>query len=109
MKQGMVESVKSGTLMPFCMEKRDIMFIFQIVIVLLATKLAGHLSVRLDQPSVPGKILIGSIIGPPMLGWITDNEITQTFSQIGVILLMFLAGLETDLEDLNAKIGRAHV
>lgn len=103
----MVESVKSGTFMPFCMEKGDIMFIFQIVIVLLATKLAGHLSVRLGQPSVLGKILIGIIIGPAMLGWITDNEIMQTFSQIGVILLMFLAGLETDLEDLNANMKGA--
>lgn len=83
------------------------MFIFQIVIVLLATKIAGHFSVRLGQPSVLGKILIGIIIGPAMLGWITDSEVMQTFSQIGVILLMFLAGLETDLEDLNANMKGA--
>ena len=83
------------------------MFIFQIVIVLLATKIAGHFSVRLGQPSVLGKIIIGIIIGPAMLGWITDNEVMQTFSQIGVILLMFLAGLETDLEDLNANMKGA--
>ena len=43
------------------------MFIFQIVIVLIATKIAGHISVRLGQPSVLGKILIGIIIGPAML------------------------------------------
>ena len=79
------------------------MFIFQIVIVLIATKLAGHLSVRLGQPSVLGKILIGIIIGPAMLGWVTDSDVMQAFSQIGVILLMFLAGLETDLEELNAN------
>lgn len=83
------------------------MFIFQIVIVLLATKIAGHLTVRLGQPSVLGKILIGIIIGPAMLGWIVDSEVMQTFSQIGVILLMFLAGLETDLEDLNANMKGA--
>lgn len=82
-------------------------FIFQIVIVLLATKIAGHFSVRLGQPSVLGKIIIGIIIGPAMLGWITDNEVMQTFSEIGVILLMFLAGLETDLEDLNANMKGA--
>lgn len=83
------------------------MFIFQIVMVLLATKIAGHFSVRLGQPSVLGKILIGILIGPATLGWITDSEIMQTFSQIGVILLMFLAGLETDLEDLNANMKGA--
>ncbi|MGE7024276.1 cation:proton antiporter [Solibacillus cecembensis] len=83
------------------------MFIFQIVIVLIATKLAGHLSVRLGQPSVLGKILIGILIGPAMLGWVTDNEIMKTFSEIGVILLMFLAGLETDLEELNANMKGA--
>ena len=83
------------------------MFILQIVIVLLATKIAGHFSVRLGQPSVLGKILIGIIIGPAMLGWITNNEVMHTFSEIGVILLMFLAGLETDLEDLNANMKGA--
>ena len=83
------------------------MFIFQIVIVLLATKIAGHISVRLGQPSVLGKILIGIVIGPAMLGLINDGEVMQTFSQIGVILLMFLAGLETDLEDLNANMKGA--
>ncbi len=77
------------------------MFIFQIVIVLLATKLAGHLSVRLGQPSVLGKIVIGIILGPALLGWVQDSEIMHTFSEIGVLLLMFLAGLETNLEDLN--------
>ena len=83
------------------------MFILQIVIVLLATKIAGHFSVRLGQPSVLGKIIIGIIIGPAMLGWISNNEVMHTFSEIGVILLMFLAGLETDLEDLNANMKAA--
>lgn len=83
------------------------MFIFQIVIVLLATKIAGHFSVRLGQPSVLGKILIGIIIGPAMLGWVTDSDVMTAFSQIGVILLMFLAGLETDLEELNANMKAA--
>ncbi len=36
-----------------------------------------------------------------MLGWVQDTEILTIFSQIGVLLLMFLAGLETDLKDLN--------
>lgn len=77
------------------------MFILQIVIILIATKLAGNLSVRLGQPSVLGKIIVGIILGPALLGWVQDTEIVRTFSEIGVLLLMFLAGLETNLEDLN--------
>ncbi|MGX9133924.1 cation:proton antiporter [Rummeliibacillus sp. JY-2-4R] len=77
------------------------MFILQIAIILLATKIAGHLSVRLGQPSVLGEIIVGIVIGPALLGWVQDTEILQVFSNIGVILLMFLAGLETNLEDLN--------
>lgn len=77
------------------------MFILQIVIILLATKIAGHVSVRLGQPSVLGKIIVGIILGPALLGWVQDTEILTIFSQIGVLLLMFLAGLETNLTDLG--------
>ncbi len=77
------------------------MFILQIAIILLATKLAGQLSIRLGQPSVLGKIIVGIILGPALLGWVHDTEMISIFSQIGVLLLMFLAGLETNLKDLN--------
>lgn len=77
------------------------MFILQLVIILLATKLAGQLSIRLGQPSVLGKIIVGIILGPALLGWVHDTELVHVFSQIGVLLLMFLAGLETNLKDLN--------
>lgn len=77
------------------------MFILQIAIVLLCTKLAGQLSVKLGQPAVLGQILIGILIGPAILGWIDKSETISTFSEIGVILLMFLAGLGTNLADLN--------
>ncbi|MEE6131412.1 MULTISPECIES: cation:proton antiporter [Priestia] len=77
------------------------MIVLQIVLILLATKVAGQISVKLGQPSVLGKIMVGIIIGPAVLGWIHDDEIIKTFSEIGVLLLMFLAGLETNLKVLN--------
>ena len=83
------------------------MFILQLAIILLATKLAGQLSIRLGQPSVLGKIIVGIILGPALLGWVHDTEIISVFSQIGVLLLMFLAGLETNLKDLN-EIKSSH-
>ncbi|MHC2834148.1 cation:proton antiporter [Bacillus sp. F9_6S_D1_P_5] len=78
-------------------------FFFQIALILLSTKLAGDLSVRLGQPSVLGKLIIGIVIGPAILGWIENSELLTQLSNVGVILLMFMAGLETDLEELNAN------
>jgi monovalent cation:proton antiporter-2 (CPA2) family protein len=73
----------------------------QLLIILLSTKLAGELSVRLGQPAVLGKLVIGILIGPALLGWIEKSEIINQLSEIGVLLLMFIAGLETDLKALN--------
>ncbi|MED2185438.1 cation:proton antiporter [Bacillus wiedmannii] len=78
-------------------------FFFQIALILLSTKLAGDLSVRLGQPSVLGKLIVGIVIGPALLGWIENSELLTQLSNVGVILLMFMAGLETDLEELNAN------
>ncbi|RKF51516.1 sodium:proton antiporter [Bacillus wiedmannii] len=81
----------------------DFEFFFQIALILLSTKLAGDLSVRLGQPSVLGKLIVGIVIGPAILGWIENSELLTQLSNVGVILLMFMAGLETDLEELNAN------
>src|SRR5690606_14652440 len=78
-----------------------LVFILQIAIVLIAIKIAGQISIRFGQPSVLGKIIVGIILGPALLGWVHETEILTIFSQIGVLLLMFLAGLETDMDDLN--------
>ncbi|MFC0214402.1 cation:proton antiporter [Paenibacillus chartarius] len=77
------------------------MFFLTILIILLATKLAGDLCVRLGQPAVVGKLIIGVIIGPAMLGWVEDSKIIDELSEIGVLLLMFIAGLETDFDELK--------
>lgn len=82
------------------------MLIFQLVIILLASKIAGDISAKLGQPSVLGKLLIGILLGPTVLGVVTNTEILQEISQIGVILLMFIAGLETDTEEFK-RTGKA--
>lgn len=82
------------------------LLILQLVIILVASKIAGSLSVRLGQPSVLGKLLIGIVLGPSVLGLVNENETLAEFSQIGVILLMFIAGLETDLEEFK-RTGKA--
>ncbi|MGG4395015.1 cation:proton antiporter [Paenibacillus thiaminolyticus] len=75
--------------------------VLMLLIVLTATKLAGDLTVRLGQPSVLGKLIVGIILGPAVLGWVTNGEIVRDMAEVGVILLMFIAGLETDLDQLK--------
>ncbi len=82
------------------------MLIVQLAIILIASKIAGSLSVRLGQPSVLGKLLIGIVLGPSVLGLVTETKTLEEFSQIGVILLMFMAGLETDLDEFK-RTGKA--
>jgi monovalent cation:proton antiporter-2 (CPA2) family protein len=77
------------------------LFFVQVLIIVLATKLAGDLSVRLGQPSVLGKLLVGILIGPAVLGWIETSNLIDALAEIGVLLLMFIAGLETDIKELN--------
>ncbi|MED4228735.1 cation:proton antiporter [Neobacillus cucumis] len=82
------------------------MLILQLAIILITSKIAGTISVRLGQPSVLGKLLIGIVLGPSVLGLVTETETLTEFSQIGVILLMFMAGLETDLDEFK-RTGKA--
>lgn len=76
-------------------------FILYLLLILLFTKLAGDLSVRLGQPAVLGKLLVGILLGPAVLGWVQPGGFIHYMSEIGVLLLMFMAGLETDLRQLR--------
>ncbi|MFD1776588.1 cation:proton antiporter [Paenibacillus rhizophilus] len=76
-------------------------FILTLLLILLSTKLAGDLAVRLGQPAVLGKLIVGIVLGPAVLGWIQEGEFIHFMSEIGVLLLMFIAGLETDLDQLR--------
>jgi len=76
-------------------------FILSLVLILLLTKIFGHAATLLGQPSVLGKLIIGIVIGPAMFGWISNNDFIHYISEIGVIMLMFIAGLETNLEQLK--------
>lgn len=82
------------------------MLIFELAIILLASKIAGDISVKLGQPSVLGKLLVGIILGPAIFGVISDSATLEELSHIGVILLMFIAGLETDIDEFR-RSGKA--
>lgn len=80
-----------------------------VAIILLVAKLAGYLSTRLGQPSVFGELMVGVILGPSLLdithlGFVTDSHldiVVYELGEIGVLLLMFLAGLELHIRDLT--------
>ncbi len=84
-------------------------------ILLLTAKAAGYLSTRVKQPSVFGEILVGVLLGPSLLNithlpFVTDmhlEEMITLMGELGVLLLMFLAGLELHLGDLvkSAKVA----
>lgn len=86
-----------------------------ISIILLAAKLAGYFSTRIGQPSVFGELLVGVLLGPSLLNLINlpfinnshISEIIAELGELGVMLLMFLAGLELHLRDLakNTKVA----
>ena len=89
--------------------------ILLLVIIVVAAKAAGAISVRFGQPSVFGEILMGLILGPSVLNLLhywpfngaegTLHGTLKDLSELGVILLMFVAGLETDLREMK-RVGQ---
>lgn len=92
-----------------------------LILIVIASKMAGVLAARIGQPAVFGEILAGLVLGPTVanvLGWpmfaheVEGGEGTpgllpliRDLADIGVLLLMFVAGLETDLEEMR-RVGK---
>lgn len=71
-----------------------------LAIIIIAAKLCGIAARKCKAPQVVGEIVAGLLIGPSILGWVNQSDFLLQLAEIGVILLMFSAGLETDLKDL---------
>ena len=71
-----------------------------LAIIILFAKLFGLLAKKLRAPQVVGEIVAGLVIGPSLLGFVEQSDFITQMAEIGVLLLMFSAGLETDLKDL---------
>lgn len=88
-------------------------FDIALVIIITLAKLGGYLSYKLGQPSVLGELLVGIILGPTLLDFLhwpyfTDEHLAETIThlaELGVLLLMFIAGLDLHIADL-VKSGR---
>ncbi len=71
-----------------------------LAIILIAAKLFGVIARKCHAPQVVGEIIAGLIIGPCLLGWVAETDFIDQMAEIGVIMLMFAAGLDTDLKEL---------
>ena len=71
-----------------------------LAIILLFAKCFGILARKFKAPQVVGQIIAGLIVGPCLLGWISQTEFITEMAEVGVIILMFSVGLESDLKEL---------
>jgi Kef-type K+ transport system membrane component KefB len=71
---------------------------------LFGAKLFGELAERVGQPAVLGELLAGIVLGPSVLGLVPLSDAIFVLAEIGVVLLLFEVGLETNLEDL-VRVG----
>ncbi len=81
-------------------------YLLYLAIILLSTKVLGLVTSRAHMPQVVGALLAGLILGPACLNLIHGSTFLSQVSEIGVIVLMFMAGLETDTQELK-KSGLA--
>jgi len=80
------------------METHD--FFLYLLVILLTARVFAELATRLQAPSVIGELFAGVVLGPSLLGWIEPVEAIKLMAEIGIILLLFEVGLETDVKRL---------
>ena len=76
-------------------------FLLAVAIIILSTKFLGGLSEKVNMPQVVGALVAGVILGPSVLGVVTETNFLAETAEIGVILLMFMAGLDTDINEIK--------
>jgi Kef-type K+ transport system membrane component KefB len=84
-------------------------FFIQLAGILIAARCCAEIATRLGAPSVIGELVAGILIGPSVLGWVEPTETIRLLAEIGIILLLFEVGLETDIGRLAKAGGRSIV
>lgn len=79
-------------------------FALTLALIIIGTTLGGHLFARLGMPVVIGQMLVGVLLGPSLLNWVPMTHTLSEMSSIGVVILMFAAGMETDLQQLRKHL-----
>jgi len=84
----------------------EIDFFLDLAIIIISTKILGLITRRLEMPQVVGALIAGVILGPSLLDVVFETDFIHKMAELGVIALMFTAGLETDTDELK-KSGKA--
>lgn len=83
------------------MDENMYMIFRDLAIIIVAAKFCGIVASKLKAPQVVGEIIAGLLIGPSVFGIVSESDFMIQMAEIGVVLLMFFAGLETNLKDLK--------
>jgi Kef-type K+ transport system membrane component KefB len=92
--------------------------LLQVIVIMVAARLVGMLFVKMKQPPVIGEMLAGILLGPSLLGMVSPGTLDflfpvasldslKLFSQVGVVLFMFLVGMDLDLRHLRERAHSA--
>ena len=76
-------------------------YLMDLALILLSTKLLGLITQKFQMPQVVGALLAGLILGPSCLNVLSETEFLSQLSELGVIVLMFSAGMGTDIQELK--------
>ena len=76
-------------------------FLLDLALILLSTKILGLIAQKFQMPQVVGALIAGLILSPAGLGLLSETEFTKQLSELGVIVLMFSAGMGTDINELK--------
>ena len=81
----------------------------QLAIIIITAKVFGLLARKCKAPQVAGEIIAGLLIGPSLFNLVSSSDFLAGMAEIGVIILMFTAGLETNISDLKKTGAKATI
>lgn len=84
-------------------------YLLLLALILISTKVFGLATEKIHMPQVVGALLAGIILGPSGFGVLQSTDFLVKTAEIGVIMLMFTAGIDTDLEEVKRTGGQALV
>jgi len=84
-------------------------FFLHLLLILMVSRLLAEVAVHLKTPAVIGELIAGVLLGPSILGWIEPTTTIQLLAEVGIILLLFKVGIETDIRRLINAGGQSLV